>query len=141
MKRIRKTQRLYAGSIRAGQTLCLLLHRGISFSTGTLKQGQAGRAESEGKETDNDEKEQGIIGQQGQVQGRTAHLKVTGRAEGDEDAENKNQDVHRQKISSRNTRVGKKEAAMKNMPMHTAVIRAVRKRPETLKSTIISNRV
>lgn len=85
-----------------------LLRRGISFSTGTLKQGQAGRAESEGKETDNDEKEQGIIGQQGQVQGRTAHLKVTGRAEGDEDAENENQDVHRQKIPSRNTRVGKK---------------------------------
>ena len=73
-----------------------------------MKHGKTGRAEGKGKEAGHNQKQQGIVGQQRQVQGRAAHLQIAGRQKGDKDAQSENQDICSEKISADNPRISKK---------------------------------
>ena len=83
---------------------------------GRCKQRQLRRREAEGEEADDEEKQQHIDRQQRQLKTGTAHLKIPGQKEGQQDAEDKNQNIQRQKIPPQQSGVSEKSGRDKKHP-------------------------
>ena len=74
----------------------------------TLKHGQIRGTEGKGKETDNNQEEQGTAGKKRELQGGTAHFKVAGDQECDQDAESEDEDVCSDEIPPQISGISKK---------------------------------
>ena len=72
------------------------------------KQRQLRRREAEGKEADDEEKQQHIDRQQRQPEAGAAHFKAAGQKKGQQDAEDKDQNIQRQKIPPQQSGVSEK---------------------------------
>lgn len=80
----------------------------FSCYAGGVNSGSSGRREAEGKEADDEEKQQHIDRQQRQPETGAAHFKAAGQKKGQQDADNKDQNIQRQKIPPQQSGVSEK---------------------------------